>query len=274
MKTFSAPSQIYRVGRARSSLELAPWTLAPFNGRFDDPEQEYRVRYVGISRRGALIERLAKYRPDLDAITAINEVDSDSPPLVPSIPLEWLDENEMATAAIDVPHDIGIVDLTTGEGISRAHAAIEAARRRTGRALSDYDASVLMSATPREFTQAISRYLFENGFAGVAYLSRFAPEEVCLALFEDRHSLHDPAVETITNGDVDLADALSLHHLAFATPAVGVEERAVHVVGTHRESGTVVSQPPAAMPEAPAVRSLRQEVHDWKRHRGIDPLAA
>ncbi len=262
MKTFPAPPVVYRVGRAGSSLELAPWTLAPFTGRFDDPAQEYRVRYVGISRRGALIERLAKYRPDLNAIAAINEVESDSPPLVPSVPLEWLDENEMATAAVDVPLDNGIVDLTTGEGMARAHAAIEAARRRTGRALSDYDASVLMSATPREFTQAISRYLFENGFAGVAYLSRFAPEEVCLALFEDRHSLHDATVATIANDDVDLANAFGLHHLAFATPALAAEEREPRVVGSHRESGAVASQPTEAMPEAPVVRSLRQEVHD------------
>jgi hypothetical protein len=262
MKTFLAPPVVYRVGRAGSSLELAPWTLAPFSGRFDDPAQEYRVRYVGISRRGALIERLAKYRPDLDAIAAINEVESDSPPLVPNLPLAWLDDNEIATAAVDVPLDNGIVDLTSGEGMALAHAAIEVARRRTGRALADYDASVLMSATPREFTQAISRYIFEAGFAGVAYLSRFAPEEICLALFEDRHSLHDASVAAIASGDVDLADALGLHHLAFETPVVAVEQRESRVVGSRRDSDAVASQPTEAMPEAPAVRSLRQEVHD------------
>jgi hypothetical protein len=76
-----------------------------------------------------------------------------------------------------------------------------------------------MSAAPREFTQAISRYLFESGYSGVAYRSRFAPEEVCLALFEGRHSLHDETVTMIDHDDADLRAALGLHHLAFTSAA-------------------------------------------------------
>lgn len=223
MRTFQAPTVVYRVGRAGSSLDLAPWTLAPFDGRFDDPEQEYRVRYVGVSRRGAFIERLAKYRPDLDAIAAINDVQADAPALVPNLDAGWLDANEIASAAVDVPLDNGIVDLSSGDGMALAYPAIEAAKRRTGRTLHDYDAAVLLSATPREFTQSISRYLFENGFAGIAYRSRFALEELCVAFFEGRHALHKQSVAAIAPDDVDLSAALRLHHVAFVRRQRSVE---------------------------------------------------
>ena len=219
MKGYPSPTRVYRVGRAGAPWDLADWKYGPFNGRFDDPDAAYRVRYVALTRVGAFIERLAKNRPDLDALATMAEIAATTPVAVPTLPREWLDENEVGTAEIDVPHDNGLVDLATGEGMAAAHLAIDAACRRAGYILKDYDASVLLSGTPRAFTQAISRYVFDSGFAGIVYRSRYAPDELCVALFEGRHRLTSTDVTTIVVDDPDLARGCAIHHLAFATPA-------------------------------------------------------
>lgn len=221
MKPYPSPSRVYRVGRAGTPWDLADWKYGPFNGRFDDPDAEYRVRYVALTRVGAFVERLAKNRPDLDALATMARISATAPVAVPTLPRDWLNENEAGAAEIDVPLDNGLIDLATGEGMAAAHPAIDAARRRAGYVLKDYDASVLLSGTPRAFTQAISRYVFDAGFAGIVYRSRYAPDELCVALFEGRHQLTSSDATRIAIADPDLTRACTIHHLAFATPAPG-----------------------------------------------------
>jgi hypothetical protein len=209
------PATVYRVGGSAHVWSLPPWNLGPFNGRWDDPDQTYRVRYVAPTPYGALVEKIARFRVDLDLLVAMAEVESEEPvPMgLPPLPSAWTDENVLAVSELDIAEDRGLVDLATGEGMAAAHASIESARRRSGHIIRDYDAAVLLSGNPRSFTQAISRYAYDAGFAGIVYRSRYAPDELCAALFEGRHALVDPRVAPIELGHVDLARALAVHHL-------------------------------------------------------------
>jgi hypothetical protein len=51
--------------------------------------------------------------------------------------------------------------------------------------LTDVDLSAVTSST-RLFTQVCARYIYEQGFAGVRYLSRLNAEWECWALFDTR----------------------------------------------------------------------------------------
>jgi hypothetical protein len=83
----------------------------------------YRVRYVALTRVGTFIEGLAKNRPDLDALATMAEITATTPVAMPTLPREWLDENEVASAEIDVPHDNGLVDIATGEGMASLNSS-------------------------------------------------------------------------------------------------------------------------------------------------------
>src|ERR1700682_3345189 len=83
------------------------------------------------------------------------------PVLGPAIPADFFAKNVLASADLVVPADQGLIDLVSGEGMARAHGAIMAASRASGIPLTDYDASTLLSATSRTFTQSLSRVVFE-----------------------------------------------------------------------------------------------------------------
>lgn len=215
MKIYTTPERVFRVGHTADPWALAPWKYGPFEGRFDDPDAEYRVRYAGLSSFGAFVERISRHRTDLDVLAELNAVEHASLAVIlPSLPPRWLEENASGSATLDVPHDNGLIDLITSDGIAAAYPAVEHARRRAAFVLRDYDASTLLSGTPRRFTQAISRYVYDNGFAGIAYRSRFAPEELCVALFESRHALVSETSAPIAADDADLLRACDVHHIA------------------------------------------------------------
>ena len=65
---------VFRVGRAPRPWSFTPWRYAEkgvFQGRWDDPEGEYRILYVSASAFGALVEVLADFRPDPALIAAL-----------------------------------------------------------------------------------------------------------------------------------------------------------------------------------------------------------
>jgi hypothetical protein len=223
--TYALPSaKIYRVGRTQHDdgspadpWALPDWRYAPFSGRFADPEADaqYRIRYVALKPYGSYVEALQKYRPDLTVLDAMAAVACTTDPLLrPGIPTDFFVKHALATAELLIPGDQGLFDLVTGEGMARAHSAIAAASRASGFALRDYDASTLLSATTRKFTQALSRVVFEyNVFNGIAYRSRFDPDAICLALFEGAHSFENANHGPIDKTSADFRAACTVHHL-------------------------------------------------------------
>lgn len=217
MRSFLAPGLCYRVGRRDHLVTLPPWSLGPFNGRWDDPEREYRVRYVGLSPFAAFVERISQYRPDLDLLTGMNCVTglpTESVENFARLPQSWLSSNALLTTRVRLSEGCDLLDVATAEGMAEAYPAIQAASRAVSAGLTDYDASHLLSATGRAFTQALSRYAYDAGFAGIVYLSRFAPEEMCAALFEQRHEIVEPEIAPVDGSHPDFARALALHHLS------------------------------------------------------------
>ena len=216
---FPTPERIYRVGHTLGVWTLPEWQFAGkdgrFDGRWDDPQALFRVRYAALTRFGAFVERVSRCRPDLDMLALATAVENALAPVFePGLPDHWFATNSIGESFLDVPQDNLLVDLATGPGMGAAHPAIEVARRSAGYVLRDYDASVLMSSTPRAFTQAIARYIYEAGYAGIVYLSRFAPDQVCIALFEGRHELVAEKSGIIDPQDEALLQAIALHHLA------------------------------------------------------------
>jgi hypothetical protein len=225
MLTYSLPStRIHRIGRTQNDdgsaadpWALPDWRYAPFSGRFADPEPDaqYRIRYVALTSYGSYVEALQKYRPDLTVLAAIAAVTHATDPVQgPAIPADFFAKHALASANLLVPADQGLFDLVTGEGMARAHGAIAAASRASGFAFTDYDASTLLSATPRKFTQALSRVVFEyNQFNGIAYRSRFDPDAICLALFEGEHNFENADYDPMDKTSADLRAACAVHHL-------------------------------------------------------------
>ncbi len=228
MLTYPLPSaRIYRIGPTQNDTgspadpwALPDWRYAPFTGRFADPANQYRIRYVAFSTYGAYVESLQRFRPDLELLNELAKVtDTDEPVLGPAIPAVFFEKHALAIADLVIPGDQGLLDLITGKGMARAHAAIEAASRRWGEALKDYDASTLLSATNRNFTQALSRVVFEyNQFNGIAYRSRFDPDVICAALFEGVHDLRNAEYDPIDQASEELYAACGVHNLPIPAP--------------------------------------------------------
>ncbi len=232
MLTYSLPNtKIYRVGRTQNDdgspadpWALPDWRYAPFSGRFADPEPdpEYRIRYVALKPYGSYVEALQKYRPDLNVLDAISAVGHATDPVLgPQLPADFFVKNALASGNLVISASEGLFDLVTGEGMARAHGAIAAASRVSGCALNDYDASTLLSATTRGFTQALSRVVFEyNQFNGIAYRSRFDPDAICLALFEGAHNFNNTDYDPIEKSSAEFRAACAVHHLPAPVTAI------------------------------------------------------
>jgi hypothetical protein len=114
----------------------------------------------------------------------------------------------------------GYCEVGHSDSIDVLRDALSAAIVEHG--VGDLDAGTLKLTAPRAFTQAVSRYVFEqttdNGepvFAGIAYRSKLGDELMNWAVFED----NDPyvlAVEVVEVDDEDLATVMEAFNLKFA----------------------------------------------------------
>ncbi|MHB8178326.1 MAG: RES family NAD+ phosphorylase [Vulcanimicrobiaceae bacterium] len=226
MPRFELPQHIFRVGLINKVFTLPNWIYAPFGGRFDDPDGTYRCLYCAEKRYGAFLEKLQRYRPDLATLRELEAIANAAPmEIKPVVPDKFFFENRAARAGVDIAGDLGIFDLATARGMADAHAAIEAATRRSGHVIHDYTAATLLDKNPREFTQAISRVIYEYGYAGIAYRSCYDPDAVCFALFENRYNLNTIAEADILRSDEEFLAASRVHHLEVVIKPVSAPKR-------------------------------------------------
>jgi hypothetical protein len=80
--------------------------------------------------------------------------------------------------------------------------------------LKEFDASVLQQTAPRVMTQYVSRVVFNGGFAGIYYRSKYGHDKENWALFEP-FQIKTLEPEIIRLDDRDLQRALELHSLKF-----------------------------------------------------------
>jgi hypothetical protein len=182
-----------------------PWQYGPFTGRWDDPEPRgYRVIYSGTPAFACYVEVLANFRADpvlADEMAQITPDPRDT--FHPSahtgtVPRSWfgprlLAQAELEGAYVDVQHASSI-------GILRP-IFYEVA---TSLGFPDFDGAAIRISEPRELTQQISRFLWEQtSHDGVLFESRFGNRLKLYAIFER------PSTSSLARGRAKLVSGTS-----------------------------------------------------------------
>jgi hypothetical protein len=94
---------LYRLGRYPDPWAWPDWSYAApdgtFGNRYDDPEASYRVLYASSQRVGAFLETLARFRPDLEVLAELEEIEGEEEP-PPAMPRSWLDNRLLGEATV------------------------------------------------------------------------------------------------------------------------------------------------------------------------------
>jgi len=207
---------VYRLGRQPDPWAWPDWAYAgadgTFGNRYDDPRASYRVIYACSQRLGAFVETLARFRPDLELVAELEEIDGDEEP-PPGLPRAWLHSRAIGEATLTGR----FVDV--GDARSLATIRTELAAGAIHHRLDEIDAAVIRLRAPREFTQTISRHIYEQTddhgtFAGICYRSRLGDQFINWAIFEPLPGAGYPLTNmrsaAIAPDDVDLIEALRL----------------------------------------------------------------
>jgi hypothetical protein len=216
---------LYRLGRQPDPWAWPDWAYAgpdgAFGNRYDDPEASYRVLYASSQRIGTFLETLARFRPDLEVLAELEQIDGDDEP-PPGVPRAWLDTRMVGEATLQGR----FVDVGDARSLATLRTALAASAIRYG--LDEIDAATIRLRAPRAFTQQVSRFIYEQrdnrgAFVGIRYRSRLGDEIVNRAVFEPAPDAPSPFLRatfsTIEADDADLLKALDLLGLALVSPS-------------------------------------------------------
>ena len=188
LRAVEAPELLYRLGRPPDAWALPPWEFAgpdgTFDNRYDDPLGLYRVVYASTQRYGAFVETLARFRPDLAVVAELaaiagSEDDARDDPARASCRASG---SRTAASASRASRDARFADVAHSDSIAHLRTAL--AKRLVHYGLEDFDGGDLRARAPRALTQEISRYVYDQGFAGLRYPSRLGDDIINWALFE------------------------------------------------------------------------------------------
>ena len=206
-------SPVFRFGRLPSPWQPPDWFWASedgtFGNRFDDPSGYYRVLYATSQRLSCFIETLARFRPDISLFTELSEIEGEND-FVPigMVPRDWLSSRSMGKARLSGNY----ADIYASKWVSSLRIELADDALQVG--LQDVDASVLQQAAPRIITQKASRNIYERGFDGIYYRSRYGHDLENWALFEPFKLDEKQSEPTIFPDDRDLGEALQILGLA------------------------------------------------------------
>ena len=76
MTTITLPSRLFRISTDVDPIKLTPWSYIVIKqpGRWDDPDNEYRVLYTADDEVGAYVEVLQDMRPNAAAKRILRSV--------------------------------------------------------------------------------------------------------------------------------------------------------------------------------------------------------
>ncbi|MCY3568575.1 MAG: RES family NAD+ phosphorylase [Chloroflexi bacterium] len=218
LEAVTASGPVFRLARAPDPWAWPDWSHAGLDGtfgnRWDDSEGEYRVLYASSTRFGALLETLARFRPDLAAVAAVREIGGDGDALAAgTVPSEWFGRRVMGVAELAGSY----ADI--GAAASLATIRSQLAARALHHGLADVDAGAIRVAAPRAFTQEMSRLVYGSrdaegeAFAGIRYRSRFDDGTDNWAVFEpapgEPASMRVLEAEPVQPHDPDVTRALA-----------------------------------------------------------------
>lgn len=207
---------LYRVAREPDPWAWPDWAYAgpdgTFGNRYDDPAASYRVLYASSQRIGAFVETLARFRPDLEVLAELEQIDCDDEPPA-RVPRVWLDNRLIGEATLQGR----FVDIGDARTLATVRTALAASAIHLG--LDEIDAATIRLRAPRAFTQTVSRFVYEQrgeqgSFAGIRYGSRLGDQFIDWAIFEPPPGGESPLEaadsKTIEADDADLVEALRL----------------------------------------------------------------
>ena len=219
---------VHRVGFQPDPWAWTPWQYGPFTGRWDDPEDVYRVLYAASSPLGCFLEVLAVFRPDpvvAQALAGIKEEEVEDDSFAAALPghldRSWLSNRGLGTARLDGD----FVDIGHSKTIAQLRPHFIERARELG--LPDFDAAAIRMSAPRVLTQEVSRFLYVSALAngapaaGIDFGSRHGDDQQLWAVFERdsdiglgrSHLLYDCTSAEINEDDPDLREAMRLHNL-------------------------------------------------------------
>lgn len=222
------PEGLWRAHRDPLALPQPSPGEAPPN-RFDDPQGQYRVRYLATTPRGAFLEVLARFRrsPEADErLQAVTDVDDDleTPPSPATVPASFLASLRLVRAypAADAEFvDVAAVTVQSRLGQHRlVRQALDTAQLGSAHHPAQLDEATIRLGGPRgrPITQVISRVVFEETTAaGIRYTSRVNANEECWAVFEATPLSFDEP-ELIARDDPALREAVDQLVLKLPSP--------------------------------------------------------
>lgn len=191
--------RVWRVGRTPGPWNWPDWSFADaatgtFGGRWDSPHPgAYRTTYAASQPRGALVEVLARFRPDPAVVDGMGGVDVDDvdAALYPSIPAGVVPDDWFTVRLITSAHLAGrYVDIAHSANVAALWGRFAGEATGSG-GLADFDVSALQNAAARPLTQAISAHLYsltegqwEPSIDGIRFLSRFGGDLELWTVFE------------------------------------------------------------------------------------------
>ncbi|MGQ9676107.1 MAG: RES family NAD+ phosphorylase [Chloroflexota bacterium] len=203
LKLATPPALLYRLGRQPDLLAWSPREYLG-SGRFDDPRGEFRTLYAAEQRLACFAEILAKWRPSLETLAYSRSLKGDAAQLAEMsvIPADWHRKHLLVRLRLEPGQRwLDLRDLETLQTLR-----VELADLAVRLGLPDIDVSTVRGQS-RQFTQAVARWAYERGYAGVAYRSRFDDSFDCWAIFEgamfhpegvpELIAPHDPSLRTI-----------------------------------------------------------------------------
>ncbi len=232
LSTVAPPRVVYRVARGLDPFEPPDWRYVgddgTFGNRFDDPgagrgipeAERFRVIYCATLRSAAFGETVARFRPNVELLAKLREIEDDEP-ISPElrggvVPEEWRLSRRLGATRLD--EYLRFVDVDAAQTLQVLRRELAPVATRLG--MSDIDLGAVIGPN-RRLTQEVARYVYEqrdlmglHGFGGLRYLSRLNPEWELWAIFADRikHSPHE-VTESIRADDPDLLEAASLLNL-------------------------------------------------------------
>ena len=217
--------EVHRIGYAPAPWDWTPWKHAQggrFDGRWDDPNGNWRALYVGDCALACYLEVLAPFRPDPVLAQQLDEIISDDEDHFPTtkpgeLPYAWC-EPRLSCSAM----------LSGYFALPGHHKTLPTLRKRflqlaKRHGCKDLDAAAIRHAS-RELTQAISGWIYTRrgpggeSVGGVEYLSRHGDPFTLWALYERDQEHQSPwqvtnhaTLRAISPEDPDLAQAMEIH---------------------------------------------------------------
>lgn len=223
-------SPIWRVSSVRFEPMTSPPREMQGRSRFDDPMIErgseqggFSILYAGTDPKSTFLEVLFQYRravTDFQALASGMILDVSERDMLlgmgGTIPQDKLASSQLVSAGVRTIAPV--FDLTNSSAVQALRLSLAPSLIALG--VDDLDFGTVLSNN-RQLTQGISRWLWslthDSGqplFSGIRYRSRFDPECICLALYQDRYEIDGNIdIQPITPNTPGFAEAASILRL-------------------------------------------------------------